>query len=141
VNRLHATTASNPARSAVRDAIFRDAEDFYTTPGDLNIDVWSMAEVVRARFSYADAQASALKSAVDDAVIEEWHHGQGNPGARGIAVHFVPLTAGGNPTDHADEYRRGAIPGQLDFVGTSSWVPVDPAGPGLLYRLWYETLP
>jgi hypothetical protein len=138
---LYAAADSDASRVAIREAIFADAEDFYTTPGDLNIDLWSLADVIETEFDYADSQAMALKHAVEVAVTDKWNHPEGNPGAKGLAVHFVRLTSTGEPADHRPEYIRGALAGQIEFVLNSSWVPVHPAGPGLLHRLWYETLP
>lgn len=132
----------------VRDTLYNSVEDFYPpyTSGDLNLDLWHMAEVIRTTYNYADSEAAALKAAVEDAVVDEWHHtgtgSYGNPDAHGIAIHYCRFLSG-SFNGHANEYMDGYAWGHiLEFVGDSDWVPhytaTGPTGPGLLYRLWYE---
>jgi hypothetical protein len=138
---LHDAVSGAADRGALRDLLFDGVEDFYVTPGDLDLDLADLAREVRETFDWADVEAAALESAVSAAVLREWHHEQGNPRASGLAVHYVPLDASGLPVVHDDAYIRGrAVAAPLAFVADSSWVPDFDGETGLLYRLWYEVL-
>jgi hypothetical protein len=139
---LCSAVTTNAARIELRGGLFRSVEDFYVTPGDLNLDLADLGRYVRATWDYADAEAGALEAAVASAVTREWHHAQGNPRAHGLAVHYVPLDGRGQPLPHDDAYVRGrVVASPLAFVADSAWVPDFASGTGLLYRLWYEVLP
>ncbi|HUZ18432.1 MAG TPA: clostripain-related cysteine peptidase [Spirochaetia bacterium] len=136
---LWSATTTAAMQSALRRAIFEDVEAFYATPGDLNVDLADLADVVSERFGVAGMEAAALRSSVLDAVSAEWHHPSGHPRAHGLAVHYVPLASDGTAISHDAAYFRGApVANSLSFVQDSTWVPCYPGGPGLLYRLWYE---
>jgi len=127
-------------RNALRDGIFENVEDFYETPGDLNIDLWDLADHVAGLDETVDATADSLRRAVERAVVAEWH-AEGNARAHGLAVHYVPLDEYGYPTVHADSYfQERQISAPLAFVADSAWVPNEIDRRGLLYRLWYEAL-
>jgi len=138
---LEATTL-RASRDRLRELLFTEAEDFYATPGDLNLDLWDVGRIA-ARFApECAASGSALQSAVGNLVITSWHHASGNPGAHGVAIHFVELDDTGYACGHSEEYFHDAVVSNpLAFVADSSWVPDRTNGQGLLYRLWYEQLP
>jgi hypothetical protein len=134
---------SDPAsRNDLRERLFYDVEDFYTTPGDLAIDLRHMAELAGRNYAPAGPAAAALEAAVADAVLYQWSNSAGNPNAGGLSVHYVPLAADGSAQpSHDIAYFRGADPrSPLAFVADSTWVPTLPDGPGLLHRLFYEVL-
>lgn len=130
---------ASEVRTAITAVLFNDVEDYYATPGDLNVDLGDLAAVVAAEFPEVAGPAAELDAALSTAVIAEWHHGQGNPRSTGVAVHYVSLDSGGLPIGHDQSYFQGyPTPTPLAFVQSSTWVPVYDNGPGLLYRLWYE---
>jgi len=138
---LYHATGTVEARDRVRASLFYDVEDFYATPGDLAIDLGDLGRLIEEEYEIADREASALARAVDEAVA--WSEsGAANPRATGLAVHLVPLRADGTPAAAHDEayYRGHDVDHPLAFVAESAWVPIAPAGPGLLYRLFYEPL-
>ncbi|MFW5741718.1 MAG: clostripain-related cysteine peptidase [Spirochaetota bacterium] len=137
----HAHAADAEERDALRATLFYEAEDFYTTPGDLAIDVADAARVVTDRHGYAGAQAAGLAGAVDAAVVSSWS-GSAHPRANGISVHLIPLEADGTAAaSHDEAYLRGStVEHPLAFVAASAWVPAPLERSGLLYRLFYEVL-
>lgn len=138
---LWAAVTSDALRLDLRERLFNDVEDFYVTPGDLNLDLGDLASVVKEAYAWADPEAEALGAAVRAAVLREWHHEQGHPRAAGLAVHYVPLDALGMPVPHDDAYVPGrAVDSPLAFVSASAWVPDVDGAKGLLYRLWYEPM-
>ncbi len=131
---------SSEVRDEIRATLFYDVEDFYSTPGDLAIDLGDLGLVVARDYDVADAAAAALTAAVSEAVVTS-SSGSANQRATGISVHLVPLRGDGTAeTSHAPAYFRGAaVEHPLSFVDTSTWVPRLPDGPGLLHRLFYVT--
>lgn len=136
---VHAAIADGTTRDAFVQGVFDNAEDFVEVPGDLYIDLWDLADYVESDHAFAEAEATALKTSVSEAVRAEWHSDIGNTGAHGISVLYVPVDANGLPVTHADNYfRTRSVSDPLSFVGQSDWVPNDTDESGLLYRLWYE---
>ncbi len=133
---------TDPAlKTSVRNTMFSETEDFYTTPGDLNLDIRDLAERMKETYDFADEEAEGLLEATGKTVIREWHETLGNPRAHGLALHFVPLDGNGFPMPHNDAYYKGKqVSNPLLFVEDSDWVPIYPSGPGLLFRLWYELI-
>ena len=128
-------------RDALRATLFYDVEDFYATPGDLSIDVGDLGVVVHRDHGIAGEEAAALIHAVQAAVRSNLP-GSERQAASGMSVHLIPLRADGTAeSGHAPVYLRGS-PGitPLSFAIDSTWAPVYPAGPGLLYRLFYEVM-
>ncbi|HUX20929.1 MAG TPA: clostripain-related cysteine peptidase, partial [Spirochaetia bacterium] len=127
------------AQSYLRSLLFREVEAFYSTPGDLNLDLVDLGRVVAEKIPALADAAAQLEEATRAAVVREWHHPQGHPNAHGLGVHYVPLSEEGTAAVHSDAYFRG-IPTEypLAFVSASAWAPQYPNGPGLLYRIWYE---
>jgi hypothetical protein len=135
----------------IASTIYKYTEDFYSVPGDLNIDIWDMAEQIDTRIpGQFTSQANSLKSAVESVVIKEWHNtttgSTGNPRAHGIAIHFIALDENGDPGGHQYAYfadhatlspSTGYIPSFIDATG-NTWVPNLTAETGLLYEIWYE---
>ncbi|MFW6313660.1 MAG: hypothetical protein ACOC2N_07230 [Spirochaetota bacterium] len=138
---LSAGIASRALRDRIRETLFYDVEDFYSTPGDLAIDLGDLGLVVARDYDIADAAAAALSAAVGEAVITS-ASGAANPRASGLSVHLVPLRGDGTAeTSHDEDYFRGsAAEHSLSFVDASTWVPRLPEGPGLLHRLFYDTM-
>ncbi|MBN2535930.1 MAG: hypothetical protein JXB88_23830 [Spirochaetales bacterium] len=145
-NVLYHSITNADIQNRIAQTLFMNVESFYditTGNGDVNLDIWHMAEVIRTTYDYADNEAAALKAAVDSAVVYEWHNPDagvtGNSNAHGIAIHLIMMN-NGLPSSHDLAYCRGyswAYP--LGFVASSDWVIHYPSGPGFLYRLWYET--
>jgi len=122
---------SNIYYTDLKTQIMDDVEDFYTTPGDLNIDIAHLAQII-------EGDGSDLKAAVEDAVSFSFNSTAGNPNAKGLALHFVPLQESGMLAVHDDAYFIDRISGyQLDFVGNSLWCPNESLGSGLLWNLFY----
>ena len=135
VARMHteAELAGDPGPyfAGLRELIFRDVEDFYTVPGDLNIDLCDLGRVVRG-------EGSPLQTAVENAVICNFTSGRGNPRASGLAVHFVPLGDSGLILPHDDAYFRNRTAGYaLEFTAVSRWCPDEQLETGFLYKLFY----
>ncbi len=121
----------------IKDILFNDTESFISVPGDMNLDIRDMAERISGNTDYADTEAAALTAAIDQAVLYNWTNPAGNPGARGLAVHFIPLDSSGRPVPHDNGYFRGrSTDFPISFTGSSTWVPAEDGG-GLLYKLWY----
>jgi len=139
---LYNTVTTSTIQQEVGTIFFNSTEDFYSIPGDFNIDLWDAADQIQTNCDYADAQAIALKTAIENAVVAEWHNTttgkDGNPRAHGIAVHLCYLYSI-NSYDIDEAYWKGnsdIYP--LSFVEDSTWVP-NLEGTGLLYRLFFET--
>jgi hypothetical protein len=138
-----ATSAIKTAslQSSVKATLFLDATSFYTTPGDLNLD---MADAtVRVNSVLSSASGTAVTQALANAVKLNFSTMTLPSGVSlstsGIAVHFVPLDArGGYSLPHDDSYTQGknALYTPL-FVTTSTWVP-STAGNNFLDVLWYK---
>lgn len=137
----HAAVGDPDARDALLATLFYEAEDFYTTPGDLSIDLADAARVVADRHGYAEEEAAGLAESVRSAVVSTWS-GSAHPRANGISVHLIPLEADGTAAASHDEayLRGGSTPHPLSFVAASAWVPAPLERAGLLYRLFYEIL-
>lgn len=117
--------------SDLKQRIFTEVEDFYTTPGDLNIDLIMLGLIL-------EGPGSPLAAVVEAAVVASFASPWGNPDARGLAVHFVPLDAAGRVSVHDDAYFRDKPAGySLDFVEKSLWCPHQTEESGLLWHLFY----
>jgi len=115
----------------LKQRIFTEVEDFYTTPGDLNIDLIMLGLTI-------EGSESPLAAAVESAVVASFASPRGNPDARGLAVHFVPLDAAGRSSVHDDAYFRDKAAGySLGFVENSLWCPHQAEESGLLWHLFY----
>ena len=140
---LHASAHTAPARDTLRRLLFEEVEDFYRTPGDLNLDIADLAQTVAASHPEVSGEAERVELAVEHAVSRSWCSSGANERARGISVHYVPIDAGGYAyPPHADHYFAGrTVETPLRFVSESAWVPDEVTAAGLLYRLWYEAMP
>ncbi|MFW5689355.1 MAG: clostripain-related cysteine peptidase [Spirochaetota bacterium] len=138
---LHAAIAGAALRDSVRATLFYEVEGFYSTPGDLAIDLGHMAEVIHREYDLADTAALALGAAVESAVALN-HTGADHASATGLSVHLIPLDDEGRArATHDPAYQRGGgAADQPGFVTASAWSPQIPDGPGLLYRLFYELM-
>lgn len=139
--RAGADTAAR--RDALRRLLFEDVEDFYRTPGDLNLDLADLAQTVAASYPDVSGEAERLQLSVERAVTASRCSPGANDRARGLSVHFVPVDAGGYAyPPHAEHYFAGrTVETPLRFVSESAWVPNEATAAGLLYRLWYEAMP
>jgi hypothetical protein len=125
-------------RSSVRTKLFLNATSFYTTPGDLNLDLGDVAVKVKGEIGVDN---TGVAQALGTAVVQNFSTRQASDGGlaptSGIAIHFVPLDANGYyqlPFD--DAYIRGS--GSVNapaFVADSTWVP-SVAGTGFLDVIW-----
>ncbi len=140
---LHARADTATARDTLRRLLFEEVEDFYRTPGDLNLDIADLAETVAASYPEVSGEAERVELAVEHAVSRSWCSSGANERARGLSVHYVPIDAGGYAyPPHADHYFTGrTVETPLRFVSESAWVPDEVTAAGLLYRLWYEAMP
>lgn len=142
---IYKNCITNDERDSINTIIFDTVEDFYSSPGDFNIDIYDLADRISTEKNYANFEAESLKSAVSAAIPGEWHNNSdsGNPDAHGLALHFIPLDEDGFPaSSHHEAYDKsynGDYP--LKFAGDSDWVIDSSIPSGLLYRLWYEILP
>ncbi|MBN2440818.1 MAG: hypothetical protein JXJ04_05715 [Spirochaetales bacterium] len=152
---LYGVCGTQSERDNVRDLLLNDVEDFYNYDydfGDFNIDIWDMADKVGSAYPSLSPAADVLKAALENTVVDEWHHPgpglTGNPDAHGLAIHLTPLLdgsidGGSIVLSISDEYMDGYTwDYPLAFVADSTWVPHysgGPAGPGFLYRLWFES--
>jgi hypothetical protein len=133
-----ATSALTTAtlRANVRSTLFLDATGFYTTPGDLNLD---MGEVTtRTKAVVAGLDDTLVKQSLANIVVAQYSN-YATP-TSGVSVHFVPLDDRGNyvlPHDDAYIQGKGAASTPL-FVTTSTWVPTT-TGTGFLDTIWYKT--
>ncbi|MFP4376802.1 MAG: clostripain-related cysteine peptidase [Spirochaetales bacterium] len=139
---LEAQILTDALRSEVRAKLFYSVEDFYATPGDLNIDLGHMAKVIGDEFDLVDTESARLASAVDRAIIDRWT-GSAALDATGLSVHLVPLESDGSAAaSHDNGYLRDSgVEYGLEFVRDSTWPPSLSEETGLLYRLFYEVLP
>ena len=130
--RIDAEEEAGPGYYAdLKEHIFAEVEDFYTTPGDLNIDLLMLALTL-------EGDDSPLVKAVESAVLFNFAAPRGNPDARGLAIHFVPLEETGRAGLHDDAYFRDKSTGySLDFVEASLWCPNQAEETGLLWHLFY----
>lgn len=126
-------------RSSVKVELFTKATGFYTSPGDLGLDMGNAAARVQ---TLLPAVASASVDAALAAAVVSRYAQAGNAPAAGIAVHFVPLVADGPSAvpdlPHDDAYIRGKTAQYIPkFVTTSTWVP-STTGDGFLDVIWYK---
>lgn len=151
LNSLSSALYSQITTDAIRDevvfAIDVLAEDFFYTCGyDYNVDIWDMAEKIKlnAPSVSVDGEADALKAAIDDAVICEWHN-DGHPDAHGMAIHLCGTDADCNTIMYYAYMKNYTPPVShpLLFVNYpgNTWVRDWSNDTGLLYRLLLETLP
>lgn len=85
---------------SIRNTIATNVEQYVTikTYGNLHLDVWDLADKI------SFASSAALKTAIGNTVIAEWHdlNGtdiyDGNILSKGIAVYYATLDAGLSPT-------------------------------------------
>lgn len=139
---LYGVSGTAATREELRERLFSEVEDFYRTPGDLNLDLGDLAVTVAAHYPGIATAASELLMTVGGAVRRSWCAPGANTEATGLSVHFVPVDTGGFAyPPHADEYVAGRVVGApLRFVSDSQWVPDELDAGGLLYRLWYEAM-
>jgi len=130
-------------RDDLRRLLFEEVEDFYRTPGDLNLDIADLAETVAVSYPRVFEEAERVQLAIERAVTESWCSPGANERGRGLSVHYVPIDAGGYAyPPHAEHYFAGrTVETPLRFVSESAWVPNEATAAGLLYRLWYEAMP
>ncbi len=143
---LYNATINSTIQASIRSAIW-NADYYWGGYGhDYNVDIWDMANEIQTQYDYADTEAIAVKNAVDNAVVAEWHHSSGHPNAHGIAIHYHTTIYPDVFTAHWYSYMKNnpyAYP--LAFVNDSAnkwvmhWNEPTPIGPGLLYRLFYES--
>ncbi len=122
----------------LRPCLLYDVESFFTVPGDLNIDMYNAAVVLRSRFPILTRASFAVLVAIMDAVVLQYCSSNGNPDAGGIAIHFVPLDSNGAallPHSQAYSDSSGLEDYSLQFIENSLWPPVTG---GLLKSMWYQ---
>ena len=92
------------------------AEDFYTIPGDLNIDIGDAVGLIYNDTDYADTEAEALGTALMAAIVDEWHdegtvpEDSSNIYATGLSIHHIPMDSDGYPVPHNEAYVRDITP-------------------------------
>ena len=146
-NALYTSITTSTIQSEIASLLYNNVEDYFSIPGDLNIDLSDAALQILNNTDYADTAATELITAIDNAVIAEWHDlgttaNVENTSSNGISIHYIALNDSGSPVGHNTAYVKDYSPAvqyPLSFVQNSSWVPCFD-GTGLLYRLWYETI-
>jgi hypothetical protein len=141
---LYASITDAAAQSAVQNSLW-EAEYFWDSEygGDHNVDIWSFADEIQTSFDTADTEAAAVKTAVENMVVEEWHN-TGHPGAKGLNIHNVYFF-----NDYSYGYWKSYTAGYpapfpVSFVNDSAWPGTydegtgSITGPGLIYRIWFE---
>ncbi|MFP4383646.1 MAG: clostripain-related cysteine peptidase [Spirochaetia bacterium] len=141
---LYGAITSADIQTNVQNALW-DAEYFWDADGgDHNVDIWSFAHVIQTDYDYADTEAAAVKTAIEDMVTAEWHN-TGHPGAKGLNIHNIYVFS-----DYSLGYWKSYTSGYpspypVSFVDNSGWPGTyDPGsgtitGPGLIYRIWFES--
>jgi hypothetical protein len=148
---VYSAITNSTIQSQVQDTLLTKVEkfwDYYSGYGDVNLDIYDLAYVIKNDYDIADSEADDLMTAVTNVVVDEWHNttdtgDDGNPNANGIAIHCCPIEAY-FVTYISPAYLNGYNwDYNLEFVEDSTWVPSNsggyPTGPGLLYRVWYES--
>ncbi|MBN2442670.1 MAG: hypothetical protein JXJ04_15045 [Spirochaetales bacterium] len=147
---LAAAITNDQIRDKMISIFLNNIESFYSVAtgyGDYNIDIGDMADVILWTYDYADAQALALQTAMENAVVAEWHHTAtgyyGNPRAHGLAIYFASLN-NFSVVGHEYAYMHNyswLYP--LAFVADTTWNMYysggNVVGPGLLYSLFYQS--
>ena len=142
---LYNSITTTAIQQTVRENLYKNAEDFYSNPGDLNIDLLDAAQKIRDNTDYAETEADALIAAIEEAVVAEWHNtntteNEENTDAHGLAIHLISLN--GSSGGHNPAYIKNYTPTvdyPLSFVQNSTWVPCED-GTGLLNRIFYAKM-
>lgn len=118
-NALYSMIMSSTIQNTVRQAVLRSPANagaalptsrVTTTPREIkDVDLSDMTNVVESTLGCAGVQAEALKSAVQTAVVAEWHNSNGHPNSHGLAVHYIPVQTDGTPGSLDPSYFRGAL--------------------------------
>ncbi|MBN2542262.1 T9SS type A sorting domain-containing protein [bacterium] len=88
----------------------RSSVEFFEAPN--NVDLWDFADKVGDAVSSVSSQANALKNAIDDAVVAEYHS-TGHPNVHGLAI-YLPM----NASQFDGAYTSTA---NLDMVADHQW--------------------
>ncbi len=115
-----------PARIELRRTLFYDLDDYYATPGNLQLSIGSLATTIADRYPETADDAERVRQVLE----------RSGP----LTVHFIPLHEDGRAASaHHDDYMAQPMSGaQLLFVNDYPWAPNLIDGSGLLYRLFYE---
>ena len=144
---LYNSVDTDAERDAVNNTIINDVENYCSGAGsDFNIDLWHLADTIQNDYDHNDTDCANLKSAIENAVIENWNDPTNMPDSHGIAIHFAGTDSSGYLGTYSAYCNGYPDTYPVDFVQSSSnkWVAHysgGVTGPGLLYRLLYETLP
>jgi hypothetical protein len=147
---LYNAIDTNAERDDLRDLIYNTAniENYWESKGDdFNVDLYDLADLVQNTYSYNDTDCATLKTAINNAVIYNWNDPTDMPKSHGLAIHLATTTSTGGLAVYNTYCNGYSSSYPVDFVqnSTNKWVPHYSAGsvtgPGLLYRLLFETLP
>lgn len=113
------------------EGLSEEVENFCYTPGDVNLDLRSMAQWCSSEITGLEQESERLIEAVDGAVLDHWEQPGFYSGCGGVSV-FVCLS-----NDLGEWLNPGACgyfplegqEGPLAFTDESAW-------PGLVYRIW-----
>lgn len=130
--------ASEEQRQKLLHVLFYQVQDYYLTPGDLNIDMGHAAAVIASEIPELYSAAMEFLGMYQSSIFSMFASGVTNGNTSGIAIHLVPLNENGTAIlPHSPAYfRDGQVSHSLDFMTDSLWPP-DTQGGGLLGRLWY----
>jgi hypothetical protein len=117
----------------IHNILFIQTEGYYSIPGDNNIDIWHAADRIQAS-GYCTSQASALKTALTNAVVYEWHNSSGHPNSHGLSMYLLSINSSlqiCHSAAYGDNYTGWD---KIQFLSASSW------GLGtseVLYKIYY----
>ncbi|MBN2042126.1 MAG: hypothetical protein JW864_18990 [Spirochaetes bacterium] len=147
---LYNAITTDTIRDNVANSIINNVQNFRIDAcgDDIHIDLWDLADEIQTEYNYCDSEAAALKTAVENAVVSEWHHSTDVSNSHGLAIFLAITEADCTIVNTYSAYLNGySDTYPVDFVQNSNntWVAHYSggyiAGPGLLYRLLWETLP
>ncbi|MFH0976945.1 MAG: clostripain-related cysteine peptidase [Spirochaetota bacterium] len=153
---LYNAISTDTIRDNVFNTIWNDVEYYCAGySSDYNIDLWHLADRIQNTYTYTNStlHCTALKTAIEGCIVKEWHNTSGtidtgNPNSHGLAIHFTYINSSGYGGNMWYDYCNGySSTYPVDFVqdANNNWVAhysgSSIVGPGLLYRLWRETLP
>jgi len=128
-------------RNHIRNGIFNEVTAFYYTPGDMYIDIGAFAHFVGEAYPQLSDASTELITTMTRCTVAKWSSTQTGAATSGLSILYTSLDGYGYPVDIPLEYWRNyGISNSIQFPQFSRWCPVYPHGPGLLFRIWYETL-
>lgn len=126
-------SSGDPER--VIELLNEEAETFRYTPGDVNVDIRSMALVCAEEFGELEEAAVGLEEAVDGAVVGHWEQAEFFEECGGVSL-FLGLSNESFDISIPEDcgyLSQGGLQDLLAFSSVSNW-------PDLLQKLWEKEL-